>query len=31
VNWDKMVNIIRISYLNLWELANTEWGPEEKK
>jgi hypothetical protein len=30
VNWDKMVNIIRIGYLNIWELANSEWGADEK-
>jgi hypothetical protein len=30
VNWDKMVNIIKIGYLNIWELANTEWGPDEE-
>ncbi len=29
VNWDKMVNIIKIGYLNIWELANSEWGAEE--
>jgi len=29
VNWDKMVNIIKVGYLNIWELANSEWGPEE--
>ena len=29
VNWDKMVNIIKIGFLNIWELANTEWGAEE--
>jgi hypothetical protein len=28
VNWDKMVNIIKVGYLNIWDLANTEWGPE---
>jgi hypothetical protein len=26
VNWKKMVNIIKIGYLNIWDLANTEWG-----
>lgn len=31
VNWDKMTNIIKIGYLNIWDLANTEWGPEEEK
>jgi Zn-dependent M28 family amino/carboxypeptidase len=30
VDWDKMVNIIKVGYLNIWELANTEWGPDEK-
>jgi hypothetical protein len=25
VNWDKMVNIIKIGYLNIWDLANREW------
>jgi Zn-dependent M28 family amino/carboxypeptidase len=30
VNWDKMVNIIKIGYLNIWELANSDWGPAEK-
>jgi hypothetical protein len=29
VNWDKMVNIIKVGYLNIWDLANTEWGPAE--
>ena len=29
INWDKMVNIIKVGYLNIWELANQEWGPEE--
>jgi hypothetical protein len=29
VDWDKMVNIIKVGYLNIWELANTEWGPDE--
>jgi len=29
VNWDKMVNIIKIGYLDIWDLANTEWGPAE--
>ncbi len=30
VNFDKMVNIIKVGYLNIWDLANTEWGPEEE-
>jgi len=25
VNWDKMVDIIRVGFLNTWELANTDW------
>jgi hypothetical protein len=25
VNFDKMTKIIRLGYLNIWELANTEW------
>lgn len=25
VNWDKMVKIIKIGYLDLWDLANSEW------
>jgi hypothetical protein len=29
VNFDKMVNIIKVGYLNIWDLANTEWGPAE--
>lgn len=29
INWDKMVNIIKVGYLNIWDLANTEWGAEE--
>ena len=29
VNFDKMVDIIKVGYLNIWDLANTEWGPEE--
>jgi hypothetical protein len=28
VNWNKMVNIIKIGYLNIWDLATTEWGPD---
>jgi hypothetical protein len=28
VNWKKMTNIIKVGYLNVWELANTEWGPD---
>jgi len=28
VNWEKMTNIIKIGYLNIWDLANTEWGPD---
>jgi len=30
VNFDKMVNIIKVGYLNIWDLANTEWGPKEQ-
>lgn len=29
VNFDKMVDIIKVGYLNIWDLANTEWGPAE--
>jgi hypothetical protein len=29
VNWDKMLNIIKVGYLNIWELANSEWGADE--
>jgi hypothetical protein len=29
INWDKMVNIIKVGYLNIWDLANTEWSAEE--
>ena len=29
VNWDKMVNIIKVGYLNIWDLANSEWGAAE--
>ncbi|MDF1572884.1 MAG: M20/M25/M40 family metallo-hydrolase [Bacteroidales bacterium] len=25
VNWDKMVKIIKLGYLNTWELSNTDW------
>jgi hypothetical protein len=25
VNWDKMVKIIKLGYLNIRELANSEW------
>jgi hypothetical protein len=25
INWDIMEKIIRISYLNIWQLANSEW------
>jgi hypothetical protein len=28
VNWDKMVNIIKIGYLSTWDLANSDWGPD---
>ena len=27
VNWEKMTNIIKVGYLNIWDLANTDWGP----
>jgi len=30
VNWDKMVRIIKIGYLNIWDLATREWGPAEE-
>ncbi|RLD59138.1 MAG: hypothetical protein DRI97_01725 [Bacteroidetes bacterium] len=29
INWEKMTNIIKIGYLNIWDLANTEWGADE--
>jgi hypothetical protein len=29
INWDKMVNIIKVGFLNIWDLANQEWGAEE--
>jgi hypothetical protein len=29
VNLEKMTNIIRVGYLNIWDLANQEWGPTE--
>lgn len=29
INWDKLTNIIKIGYLNIWDLSNTEWGPAE--
>jgi hypothetical protein len=29
VNWNKMVNIIKIGYLDIWDLANIEWGADE--
>jgi hypothetical protein len=29
VNFHKMTDIIRLGYLNIWDLANTEWGPAE--
>jgi hypothetical protein len=28
INWDIMEKIIRISFANVWELANSEWQPE---
>jgi len=31
VNWDKMVRIIKMGYLNIWDLATTEWGPAEEE
>lgn len=27
INKAKMVDIIRVGYLNIWDLATTEWGP----
>lgn len=24
-NYDKMINVIKLAYLNLWDLANTDW------
>jgi len=29
INWKKITNIIKIGYLNIWDLANTEWGADE--
>jgi len=29
VNFGKMVNIIKIGYLDIWDLANREWGASE--
>lgn len=29
VNFPKMTDIIRVGYLNIWDLANTEWEPAE--
>ncbi len=29
INWEKMTNIIKIGYLNIWDLANKEWGADE--
>jgi len=29
VNWEKLLNIIKLGYLNAWDLSNTEW--EESK
>jgi Zn-dependent M28 family amino/carboxypeptidase len=26
VNWDKMLKIIKLGYLNIWDLANTDWS-----
>jgi hypothetical protein len=26
INWDKLVKIIQIGYLNIWDLANEEWS-----
>ena len=31
VNWDKMLNIIRLGYLDIWDLANSQWGPAEEE
>jgi len=31
INWKKMVNIIKIGYLDIWDLANTEWGATEEE
>lgn len=28
VNWNKLVNIIKIGYLNIWDLANSDWTPD---
>jgi len=31
INWEKMTNIIKIGYLNIWDLANTEWAADESE
>ncbi len=31
INWEKMTNIIKIGYLDIWDLANLEWGPAESE
>ena len=31
VNWKKMVNIIKIGYLNIWDLANSEWDADPQE
>jgi Zn-dependent M28 family amino/carboxypeptidase len=31
VNWDKMTRIIKLGYLNIWDLATTDWGPAEEE
>ncbi|MFC2098314.1 M20/M25/M40 family metallo-hydrolase [Bacteroidota bacterium] len=28
INWDKMVNIIKVGFLNMWELANSDWDKD---
>jgi hypothetical protein len=29
INWTKLTDIIRVGYLNIWDLANSEWGASE--
>lgn len=30
VNFGKMINIIKVGYLNIWDLANSEWGASDQ-
>ncbi len=31
INKEKMLNIIKVGYLDIWDLANSEWGASESE